>query len=242
MRNTDKDWGLISTNEPYYGVLSNERFLKKNLGDDELKEFFLSGERDINHILGMLRSMDPDFSPKLALDFGCGVGRLLAPICKLVPEAYGIDIAENMLNLSQINLGNMGLSNFKLGLVIPDVAIDWVNSWIVFQHIPPIRGYEIIKKLWSLLNSGGALSIHFTIYRDQRHLAEIFRDVNTCMYNGVDINIFESNDEVHPGSMTMYDYDFSKILSILKLRDGQHFLAEHVDHGGCHGLRLYLIK
>ena len=109
-------------------------------------------------------------------------------------------------------------------------------------NIPPERGYGIIKQMWSIIDHGGALSIHFPIYRDRRHLQEIVRDVDVCTYDGNKVEVLRSDDASHPGAMSMYDYDFSRVISCFDLQDGARMLVEHVDHGGCHGVKLYLFK
>jgi hypothetical protein len=75
-RDTDMDWGQIGEQEPYFGVLTHERFLKTNMTDDDKAEFFQSGSVDIEQYVQTLRTLFGEFSPKSALDFGCGVGRL----------------------------------------------------------------------------------------------------------------------------------------------------------------------
>ena len=170
MRNTDNDWKIIGANEPYFGVLSNERFLKKNITPQVLEEFYASGTQDVSHMLNTLRLLLPEFCPKSALDFGCGVGRLLAPMSRNVDVAYGVDISDGMLAELRYNFKGMGIRNFRLFNEIPNIEVDWVNSLIVLQHISSDFGYEIIHKLWSILKVGGGFSVHFPIYRDRGHL------------------------------------------------------------------------
>src|SRR5262245_11062821 len=69
---SDKDWIQLSIEDPYFAVLTDEKFRRENLNDDLLKEFFESGEKYINLILDTVRSyLDPGFQPRKALDFGC---------------------------------------------------------------------------------------------------------------------------------------------------------------------------
>lgn len=242
MRHTDQDWKIIGDSEPYFGVLSNERYLKKNITPQVLKEFYATGEADINHAKESLNILSQTFRPATALDFGCGVGRLLAALATQVDFTYGVDISTSMLKLLNEHLTEMGVSNYEVFTEIPEFQVDWVNSLIVLQHIPPDIGYELIRKLWGAVKPEGGFSIHFPIYRDREHLHEIFRDVNVCAYDGEFIRIFHQELSSNPGSMTMYDYDFAKVLSILDPTDGAKMLIEHVNHGGCHGIKLYAIK
>ena len=79
-RNDDANWTWIANSLPYFGVLSNDKFI--NPTPDSLAEFFATGDRDVEQTLGMIRRRFGDFTPRSALDFGCGVGRLLIPMAK----------------------------------------------------------------------------------------------------------------------------------------------------------------
>ena len=77
VRDTDADWNLIATHQPYYGVLANERYLAENLTPQAIDEFYESGKADIDYVIGVLKRVaGGDVEPARALDFGCGAGRL----------------------------------------------------------------------------------------------------------------------------------------------------------------------
>src|SRR4051812_1141904 len=62
-------WEELARREPYFSVLTDDRFLSDRIDDAARAAFFATGEADISRLLG-------DFRPESALDFGCGVGRL----------------------------------------------------------------------------------------------------------------------------------------------------------------------
>jgi tRNA/tmRNA/rRNA uracil-C5-methylase (TrmA/RlmC/RlmD family) len=96
--NTDRDWEKWGQIEPYFGVFSAEQYLLKNISDDAKASFFQSGVNHINHVMATCRKhFDPDFSPSRALDFGCGVGRLVVPLSGIVHEVVGVDVSISML-------------------------------------------------------------------------------------------------------------------------------------------------
>jgi ubiquinone/menaquinone biosynthesis C-methylase UbiE len=77
----------------------------------------------------------------VALDFGCGVGRLSRRLAKYFNKVIGIDISNSMIELAT-DL-NSGLSNchFKHNpkdnlKIIDSNSIDFVYSHITLQHIP----------------------------------------------------------------------------------------------------------
>jgi hypothetical protein len=76
--NTDKAWEAWAKIDPYYAVLTDERF---RAGNDP-GEFFDSGEKHIDQAFRTITSIAPAFAPQAAIDFGCGVGRLLIPLSR----------------------------------------------------------------------------------------------------------------------------------------------------------------
>src|SRR4051812_40383981 len=91
----DESWREFGRSDPYFGVLSTDRFRAKNLDDAALDEFFASGERHVAQLLDAIRNhVLPDPSLNDALDFGCGVGRLVLPLATRYRAVTGIDIAD----------------------------------------------------------------------------------------------------------------------------------------------------
>jgi SAM-dependent methyltransferase len=239
MQDTDDDWRKIAESTPYFGVLADKRFLSPT--ENDLLEFFRSGVTDINHVLGTIRSRFGTFTPRSALDFGCGVGRTLIPISECVEQAIGVDVAEGMRRLAKYHVAQRGVRATVLDEIPDDRTFDWVHSWIVFQHIPPTRGYLLLKRIWNQVNLNGFLTLQITIFRDRNHVSEIVRDLASFSYDGERVLKYTDGDST-PGAMSMYDYDLSRVISLLELKDGQEVLLEHTNHGGCHGVRMYVQK
>jgi trans-aconitate methyltransferase len=209
---------------------------------ETLNKFFESGRRDINALMSVFNTHFNNFKPEFALDFGCGVGRMTIPIAENIKSVIGVDISDDMLNEAKKNIQNFDYKNIELYKYIPDdIYYDWINSLIVFQHIPPQRGYYILQTLLEKLNSGGFISCQFTIFRDKNHLDEIFRDVECCKYDGNSIKILSKSNQIE-GQMSMYEYDINYLLSILTTYGMNNFLMQHTNHGGCHGIILFSKK
>ncbi len=84
---TDKEWEKFGKDDPYFGVLTDNKYQKSNLTDEKKNEFFKSGFDYINNVLANIRQhIDQTFTIKKALDFGCGVGRLVIPLANLAEE------------------------------------------------------------------------------------------------------------------------------------------------------------
>jgi SAM-dependent methyltransferase len=120
-------------------------------------EFRASGRRDVEDaVLDGIR-----LSPSAgALEIGCGVGRLLVPLAPRVARAYGVDISPAMIEASKgFTAGAPNVTTWVTdGLLAPveDASLDFVFSYIVFQHIPdraPVRRY--VEEAARVLKPGG---------------------------------------------------------------------------------------
>lgn len=233
MKDTDSDWAQIATHEPYFGVLTDPAFLTSNLTEEALARFWASGLPDIQWQLDILRAHYGAFEPDVALDFGCGVGRLTRVMATIANTVHGIDVAPAMLDIARQGAP----ANVSYASEIPDVELDWINSLIVFQHIHPRRGAQIISELVARLRPGGAITLHVTIGRD----------VSACLPQEDGVAIIGWNGESYrplrfappsTGGMTMYDYDLSEIMIILHQAGIHRVTTQYTKHGAHYGVVL----
>ena len=69
--NPDGQWEAYGESDPYYGVLSSDRFKSDRLDAGAKAEFFESGEKHVDYMMQTIRSVfDPTFRPRRVLDFG----------------------------------------------------------------------------------------------------------------------------------------------------------------------------
>lgn len=154
---SDEDWQELGSREPYFAVLTDERFLRDRLDDQAREAFFASGEADVEELFALA---GPGFSPRSALDFGCGVGRLTRALARRVERVYGVDVAPAMLDLARANVPSATFSTD-----LPDVELDFICSLLVFQHIPVPRGLSTLRSLLHRLAPGGVAALQFTFRR-----------------------------------------------------------------------------
>ncbi len=133
---------------------------RREYGDGELDSFWRSGVSDVDKILSMLDApaIEPD---AVALDIGCGVGRLTRVLAARAREAYGIDVSSEMIDQAQAL--NREITNIHwiigdgTGLNgVQDDQIDVCLSHVVFQHIPDPKitlGY--VTEIGRVLKPGG---------------------------------------------------------------------------------------
>jgi SAM-dependent methyltransferase len=104
---------------------------------DSDEVFWASGRRDLDQLI--LHDVNLDSSAR-ALEIGCGMGRILKPLSERIEKAFGVDISAEMVARARQGLAGRGnaevfvtrgrLSDFE------DASLDFVYSFIVFQHIP----------------------------------------------------------------------------------------------------------
>ncbi len=165
---TDQAWEKWGSQNPYFGVITDEKYRNENISAASKEEFFLSGTHHVEHVLNVCRQhFDPDFSPQRVLDFGCGTGRLVIPFASLASEVVGLDVSPSMLAEARRNCEERQLENVQLLQSTDDITssigeFDLIHSFIVFQHIPVSRGIHIFKNILSRLRPGGLAAIHLT--------------------------------------------------------------------------------
>jgi SAM-dependent methyltransferase len=237
LRNTDLDWIRIGEEEPYHGVLSHERFLTRNLTPEVLADFWRSGEEEIHYLVSVATQHFGAFEPRRALDFGCGVGRLTRAMAQIADTVVGVDISPGML--AEACRG--APPNITFVADAGDERFDWISSIIVFQHIPPLQGYDLFEQLLARLIPGGVLTVQVTLYRDSAFLPATLAGLQEAAWDGETLRALRQEPPA-PGVMLMYDYDLNRLIALLARHGLGSVFLEHTDHGGCHGVRLFARK
>ena len=159
---TDREWEKWGRRNPYLGVLGFET--QSVLTDSTWREkFFGSGEEHIARIISTAEAHFGPITPNRALDFGCGVGRLLMPLSNRFKEVCGVDISSSMLEQARTNLSSRPHVNLVRTLDDAAGEFDFVHSSIVLQHIRPQQGMGLINRLLQITAPGGIFALHTTI-------------------------------------------------------------------------------
>ncbi|MBV9734807.1 MAG: class I SAM-dependent methyltransferase [Acidisphaera sp.] len=218
-RDTDRDWRTIAAEQPYWAVLSAEEFRGRDLDAQAKARFFESGRRLVAEIIDRIhRHCRPGFTLDRALDFGCGVGRLLLPIAERAREAVGVDVAPHMIELARQSLKLTNTTNATVvqgddTLSQVSGRFNFVNSVIVLQHIPPERGYRIIGRLLALLEVGGVASLQLTYAKERRFFGHEAGLARYYRRDGDTLHDLLPLDTAPPeGTITMFDYDLNEIM------------------------------
>ena len=231
--NSDQDWETYGAENPYFGVISNDRFLTANLSEATRLDFWQSGQDDIDLVFHNIKKhIDADFQPVQALDFGCGVGRLLFAISKRCEHATGVDVSPSMLAEAKREAAKKTIDNISF-IETPDCSelventYCLVHSYIVFQHIPEDRGYLILDKLLASLRSGGVGVLHFTFSNSRFWYWKLLRKVP---FNKQLRNLLQGRPLSAP-HMQMNEYDLNIIMKKLWSLGANNCHVAFTDHG-----------
>ena len=170
MSDTDRIWERWGKIDPYYGVLAHDRFSTANI-ESSRGEFFATGEDFIAKLLARFEQCFGAIGTGRALDHGCGVGRLTLPLARRFGEVVAIDVSPSMLSEAEANTRQAGLTNIHYAMADDRLSnaageFDFVNSYIVLQHVPVRRGMTILFALVEKVRPGGAFQIHLSVRTD----------------------------------------------------------------------------
>jgi SAM-dependent methyltransferase len=242
---TSKSWEIHGRNEAYYGVFSDPCYRTKNLSDSVIEEFMRSGEEHTDRVLGLV---EQHFGPlprqQRALDFGCGVGRLLLPLARRFDSVTGVDIAPAMLketqrNAERANLGNVLLSQSLNTLGEGQSNFDFIHSVLVFQHVPVRVGERLISQLLTLLAPGGVAAIQVLV----KLRRPLWRKIGSILRRRVSLlripaNLLNGRPWNEP-MMQMNEYRLDRLFALLTAQGVQRVLLQR--DGTAAALQAFLI-
>jgi len=250
---TDADWETWGRNDPYFAVITHERFRRAVMDDAAREEFFRSGRTDVKFAMDVIHMfVDPAFKPRSVLDFGCGVGRLVAAFAAMAPDVMGVDISPSMLREARNNCDALGFPAVALEVADDELSrvqreFDMVYSSIVFQHIPVERVRVIFASLIRRLAPGGVGALHFlyskSTYADTHGLPPPApappMPAEPTVVAAPDI-VSESRP-LNP-VMQMNPFPMNTALFIMQKAGITRFHVEFTDHGGEMGAFVFFKK
>jgi SAM-dependent methyltransferase len=165
MDNVEKYWEKIAKTNPYWGVLVNNKFLKKNLNSQSLIEFYKSGKEEtifiINYLKNKLNINIKDLKNDNFLEIGTGTGRIARHSIKYCNNLYCIDVSDKYLQLcSAVLPKNHTLINYKHFYDYNFEKVKLIYTWTTLQHYPPNEIKKIVKKFCEILIKDGIAILH----------------------------------------------------------------------------------
>ncbi|MCH9815801.1 MAG: class I SAM-dependent methyltransferase [Actinomycetia bacterium] len=239
---TDQDWEWFGANDPYFSVVTQDRFHADQMTSASLAQFWQTGVEYMETVFATVRKqVRPDFSPRHSLDFGCGVGRLLFPLAELSEQATGVDVSAAMLAEARKQAQTRSLDNVTLVqtgdcATLPSNTYDFVHSFIVFQHMSQARGEANLTALLHRLRPNGVGALHFTY--EKRRRGAVSRWNARIRQSGPGRLAFRGADQP---TMLMTEYDLNALFRILHEQGITQVHTEATDHG-TPGVTLFFVK
>lgn len=153
------NWNKLGEIDPLWAILS---FPDKEGNKWNIRDFFATGEQEINDVIATVKSFGIKTPLQRSLDFGCGIGRLTQALATHSEEVHGVDIALSMISKAQEFNSDTSRVFYHLNTVdnlrlFPDNYFDLIYSNIVLQHIEPSYSKKYIQEFLRVLLPGGIL-------------------------------------------------------------------------------------
>lgn len=166
-------WHKLGETEPYWSVLTNEKFLMTNMNKEHaIDRFYDTGKGHLARIFKALeRNGFSKASIKNCLEYGCGLGRVTLWLANNFDVVYGYDISRSHLQCAENYLKEKGIRNVTFHHItkVSDLEslpnVDLIYSFIVLQHNPPPVIAYIIRHFLKALNAGGFAIFQVPTYR-----------------------------------------------------------------------------
>jgi SAM-dependent methyltransferase len=239
---TAKDWIRWGEQDPYFAVVSDEKFRREQFQHNR-DEFFRSGEVHITRRLNLIERLwiGEDLKRRVVVDFGCGTGRLIIPLSRHYERVIGVDVSPGMIVEARQNCFQRSAVNIEFSLsldTVPRASVDFVNSSIVFQHIPPALGLAAIEQLLGLLTPGGVAALHVTTKRNRSLPKEfVYLTKHSVPLSRYVFNVFQGKRWNEP-LMQMNNYPLYDVLELYKSCEMRELFLEPV-YGDSYGFVVY---
>ncbi len=170
IRHVEGNWKILGENEPHWSVLSDDKFLSKNIASTE-ENFYDSGKHVIDLLTATAGRNSIELSEfKRCFELGCGLGRLTLWLSRQFQHVDAMDVSPSHLKLAadamasyeRENVSFLKLSNLTDLDAIED--FDIFVSIIVLQHNPPPIIAALLERILSKLNPGGIAYFQLSTY------------------------------------------------------------------------------
>lgn len=206
--NIREAWSSMGRDIPHYSVLTSDIFLPSNI-ERNADIFWQSGAIEAEEIHSILKRFDFDFKNKVAIEYGCGVGRVSTPLSKLFKILYAYDISTYHLDIAKKHSLEQGAKNIIYCEVGNNKSIykqrcHFFYSRIVFQHNPPPLIAMLVEGALASLHNNGIAIFQVPVYKV-----------------GYNFKLNEWLNTKHSNEMQMHCLPQSVIFSIIKKQNCQ---------------------
>lgn len=169
-------WGALGHDDPLWAVLSHN---DKRGGRWQADEFLATGQIEIDNQLAALAPSGYPSRRDLAIDFGCGAGRLSRALAAHFENVIGIDVSASMIRAARrlnADIANIEFRENTGGELagIDDASVDFVFSHITLQHIPTALALGYVEEFLRILAPGGVAVFQFVESSDESWRGRLF--------------------------------------------------------------------
>ena len=172
LRQDKREWEDLADLDPMWAILSKSGTRDGGWQHDDFHE---SGRVEIERVMDRAETLDLPRQRRVAVDFGCGIGRLSRPLAGYFERCIGLDISERMVIQARALSTDVPNVEFCVNSSdripsIADGAADFIYSRIVLQHVSSrsaIRSY--LSEFARILAPGGLLIFQLPSHVPWRH-------------------------------------------------------------------------
>lgn len=143
-----------------HAALRMPREVTATFDAQDWETYWESGRRQVRDLLDLARGAGP-LGSGLAVEIGCGLGRLTRPLAGHFERVVGADIAEEMLKIARRDAAAPNITYELLNpgerLPVDDGAADFVLAWTVFRHVPRSTFENYLDEARRVLRPAGSL-------------------------------------------------------------------------------------
>ncbi|MCH8868547.1 MAG: class I SAM-dependent methyltransferase [Chloroflexi bacterium] len=234
-RRLQRTWEAFGKDDPMFAILSVQ---DKRRGRWDRQEFFESGLLEIRSVMAYLTSVQLKPANGMALDFGCGIGRLTQALADYFDKCTGVDIAPSMISLAHEYNNNKARCEYVLNenadlRIFEDYQFDFVYCSKVLQHMEPAYSANYISEFVRVLNTDGVLVFQLPSERlnlgGETRAEEIVRGVLRRAMPTPLLEYYRSKRYGSSANMDMHHVSRDQVESIIRRSGGR--LVDVVDDG-----------
>jgi FkbM family methyltransferase len=178
-------WQTLGREDPLWAVLSHA---DKRGNRWRADEFLETGRAEIAAHMQVLDALGIPAERRLALDFGCGAGRLTRALAPQFDRAIGVDVSNSMIAAARAlnnDIDNVSfVENASPQLAtIADGCVDLVYSNMTLQHIPTELALDYIDEFYRVLAPGGVALFHFVAGTDESLRGRLYERMSNRWMN-----------------------------------------------------------
>ena len=181
-----RTWQRLGKDDPLWAVLSSP---DKRGGRWAVDEFFASGHAEIDNQLDIvLPPLGLPTQQRLAVDFGCGAGRLTRALSRHFSCVIGLDVSASMVRTARRLNADVSNIAFRENVdaqleSIADRSVDFLSCCIVLQHIPANLQIGYIAEFFRVLAPGGVAMFQFVIGSDDSSRGRVYKRLSNRWMN-----------------------------------------------------------